>query len=194
MQLTAPHVLDIPATYASHDPSDMGARLLSLPNQARDGWRLGERFEKAPDPIRSVLIAGMGGSAIGGEMIRGLADLNRGNAQITPWRDYGLPGWVDDQCLVAAVSVSGKTIECRSAFAAAAVVGVWLDPTAIAAGSASRFRPDSAERVSARRFHVMRSPRHRGGRSQSVRLRCVDCVVAIAQRDGPIGLPARAGS
>ncbi len=123
MQLTDPHVLDIPATYASYDPSDMGARLLSLPSQARDGWRLGERFERAPDPIGSVLIAGMGGSAIGGELIKGLADLRQGNAQITPWRDYGLPGWVDDQCLVAAVSVSGQTIESRSAFAAAAKRG-----------------------------------------------------------------------
>ncbi len=36
------------------------------------------------------------------------------------WRDYGLPGWVRDQTLVVALSVSGNTIETRSAFATAA--------------------------------------------------------------------------
>jgi glucose/mannose-6-phosphate isomerase len=56
-------------------------------------------------------------------MIKGLADLEKGNAQIATWRDYGLPGWVDERTLIAAVSVSGETIETRSAFATAAERG-----------------------------------------------------------------------
>ena len=119
MELTGPHILDTPAPYARHDPTGMGARLLSLPEQAKSGWLLGEKFAEASESVESVLIAGMGGSAIGGEMIKGLADLEKNNAQIATWRDYGLPGWVGERTLVVAVSVSGKTIETRSAFATA---------------------------------------------------------------------------
>ena len=123
MELTGPHMLDTPAAYDRHDPTGMGTRLLSLPEQAKSGWIVGEKFSQAPAPVESVLIAGMGGSAIGGDMIKGLADLERGNAQITTWRDYGLPGWVDDQTLIVAISVSGETVETRSAFATAAERG-----------------------------------------------------------------------
>ncbi len=123
MELTGPHILDTPAAYARHDPTGMGTRLLSLPEQAKSGWILGGKFFQASAPVDSVFIAGMGGSAIGGEMIKGLADLEVDNAQIATWRDYGLPGWVGDRTLIVAVSVSGKTLETRSAFATAAERG-----------------------------------------------------------------------
>jgi glucose/mannose-6-phosphate isomerase len=57
----------------------------------------------------------MGGSAIGGDLLRGLA----GNAckhLVLVQRDYDLPAWVNERTLVIASSYSGNTEETLSAF------------------------------------------------------------------------------
>lgn len=117
--------LDKSDTFGERDPGGFGGRLLDLPAQARAGWLLGEQATVLPfdDPPNRVLIAGMGGSAIGGQLLRGLVESEPESAQIVCWRDWGLPEWVDDSTLVVAISVSGSTPETRSAFAAAAARG-----------------------------------------------------------------------
>jgi glucose/mannose-6-phosphate isomerase len=114
-------LLDEPSAIASADPSRMRDRLLSLAAQARLGWELGSKARIADQRRRPrhVVIAGMGGSGIGAALVKGIADLTSGAVPVTVWRDYGMPAWVDADTLVMAVSVSGGTVETRSAFEAA---------------------------------------------------------------------------
>ncbi|MBI4305141.1 MAG: bifunctional phosphoglucose/phosphomannose isomerase [Chloroflexi bacterium] len=113
--------LDDQTAYTTIDPAGMRTRLLGLAEQARRGWDLGGQAlprDSRRKPER-VVIAGMGGSAIGGLLVKGIADATPGAVPVTVWRDYGLPAWVDERTLVVVVSISGGTVETRSAFKAA---------------------------------------------------------------------------
>ena len=63
----------------------------------------------------NVVVAGMGGSAIGGELLK---DLVREDARVPVEvsRAYKLPGYVDERSLVFVVSYSGETEETLSSF------------------------------------------------------------------------------
>lgn len=67
-----------------------------------------------PKP-KNVVVAGMGGSAIGGEILK---DYSRNQAlfPIEVSRDYSLPAYADGKTLVLVVSYSGDTEESLSAF------------------------------------------------------------------------------
>ena len=137
-----PHRLDIPATYADLDPTNIGRRFLSLPSQVEAGWELGAVFGDA-DPITQVsrvLVVGMGGSGIGTELVRGLTDHHRDDIEVVSWRQYELPPWAARDTLVVAVSVSGNTAETNAAFQEACELGV---PT-IAISGAGRLRAAAA--------------------------------------------------
>jgi glucose/mannose-6-phosphate isomerase len=113
-----PHRLDIPATYANLDPTNIGSRFLSLPSQVEAGWDLGATFRDADaaKDVSRVLVIGMGGSGIGAELVRGLTDHHRDGIEVVPWREYELPAWASRDTLVVAVSVSGNTAETNTAF------------------------------------------------------------------------------
>lgn len=81
------------------------ARRLTLPARYRQAKR--------------VLVAGMGGSAIGGDLLQDMAHFQGATRAVFTWRDYGLPAWVDAETLVIASSYSGDTEETLSAFDAA---------------------------------------------------------------------------
>lgn len=68
--------------------------------------KVGGKFER-------VIFCGMGGSAIPGEIVSMLW-LPELNCYIN--RGYGLPGWVDDKCLVICSSWSGDTEETLSSW------------------------------------------------------------------------------
>lgn len=62
------------------------------------------------DPVRRrVVMCGMGGSAIAGDLVRPL--LAGSGVQLAVQRDYGLPDWVTADDLVIAASYSGNTEE-----------------------------------------------------------------------------------
>ena len=109
--------LDDPFLYKHHDPSNMLAEIERLPGQLERAWRLGQE-QPLPEVIRidKVVVAGMGGSAIGADLLSGLVRPVCPVPLITH-RDYGLPGWaVDHHTLVVATSHSGNTEETLSAF------------------------------------------------------------------------------
>jgi glucose/mannose-6-phosphate isomerase len=110
-------MLDEAATYAKFDPEDMGKRIRELPEVILDAWAAAGKFELPEDykNIDKVLILGMGGSAIGGDLVRRLL-LHEAAAPITVLREYNLPAWVDEKTLVVASSYSGGTEETLSAF------------------------------------------------------------------------------
>jgi glucose/mannose-6-phosphate isomerase len=64
---------------------------------------------------RHVVVVGMGGSAIGGEILRDWL-LDELPIPIEVCRDYSLPAYANEDTLVFAISCSGKTEETLSAF------------------------------------------------------------------------------
>jgi len=115
MEPTLPN-LDDPDTYAQADPTHSYDRLLDTAGQVRAAWQIVQRWTPPPLPVppRAVLIAGMGGSAIGGDMVRALA-VDQARIPIVVHRDYGLPAYAGAQTLVIASSYSGNTEETLSA-------------------------------------------------------------------------------
>jgi glucose/mannose-6-phosphate isomerase len=106
------HDLDAPERFAALDPRGMLSCIRDLPAQCEDGWAkvrqlvLPERYQH----VDQVVILGMGGSAIGGDLLRALL-LPECAAPIIVHRDYGLPAHVAESSLVIACSYSGNTEE-----------------------------------------------------------------------------------
>ena len=120
----APVDLDRPASYAGVDAGDMLAHLEGLPRQLADSWALVQGLGAPAEygAADAIVVAGMGGSAIGADLVRGLcADSLR--VPLVVWREYGLPGFVGPRTLVIASSYSGGTEETLSAVERAAAVG-----------------------------------------------------------------------
>lgn len=103
------------------DRSDMLGAAASLPEQVRDAWAI-SRSLVLPDSHRSVAsvaVLGMGGSAIGGDLVRGIWS-DRLRVPVEVIRGYDLPAWVGPSTLVVASSHSGTTEETLSTFEQAA--------------------------------------------------------------------------
>jgi glucose/mannose-6-phosphate isomerase len=103
--------------YQRQDPDGMLARIKELPMQCRQAWQAAMDFRLPADykNIDKVIILGMGGSAIGGDLVRSLV-LEESRIPVIVHRDYGLPAFVDDKTLVIASSYSGNTEETLSGF------------------------------------------------------------------------------
>ncbi|MDH5505739.1 MAG: bifunctional phosphoglucose/phosphomannose isomerase [Anaerolineae bacterium] len=102
------------------DPENMIGHINDLPNQLAHAWELGQTLPlPAWEGIQQVVIAGMGGSAIGGDLLLAYTQTHSRVASVLQ-RDYGLPGWANGpQTLVICSSHSGNTEETLAAFAAA---------------------------------------------------------------------------
>jgi glucose/mannose-6-phosphate isomerase len=102
------------------DPENMLAQIEGLPKQLLEARELGLSQDlPAWSGIRQVLVAGMGGSAIGADLVAAYA-ASESKAPIIVHRDYGLPAWARGaETLVIACSHSGNTEETLSAFNAA---------------------------------------------------------------------------
>jgi glucose/mannose-6-phosphate isomerase len=98
-----------------YDPDGMQAVLGGFPRQVRSALELEVAVRRKP---QSIVIAGMGGSALGGQLA---TDLLRDELAVPliVHRDYAVPQFVDHSSLVVAVSYSGNTEETISAFEAA---------------------------------------------------------------------------
>jgi glucose/mannose-6-phosphate isomerase len=109
--------LDDPRVYIKYDPDGMLARLKELPMQCRQAWQQAMDFTLPAHYVNvdRVVILGMGGSAIGGDLVRSLVQ-SEAKVPVIIHRDYGLPAFVDARTLVIASSYSGNTEETISAF------------------------------------------------------------------------------
>jgi glucose/mannose-6-phosphate isomerase len=102
------------------DHEGMFGHVAALPRQCRDAWALTRHLELPPEHLQAnkVVVAGMGGSAIGGDLAAAVA-ADSSAVPILIHRDYELPAHVDRQTLVVGSSYSGNTEETLSAFQAA---------------------------------------------------------------------------
>lgn len=113
--------LDDSRIYSELDQSGMEHRLYGLGEQCRVAYAHIQEMPLAWDrtPISNVLITGMGGSAVGGDLLSDLLLFQGTPLHVSAWRDYGLPSWVGSGVLVIACSYSGTTEETLSAFKSA---------------------------------------------------------------------------
>ena len=103
---------------ADLDPDDMRGAVRDFPQHLRTGWERGqaaESFGLDAGALDGVVLCGMGGSAIGGDLVRGLVEPTSSLPFVVN-RGYRLPGWVGERSLVIASSYSGGTEETLSAF------------------------------------------------------------------------------
>ncbi|OGN87989.1 MAG: bifunctional phosphoglucose/phosphomannose isomerase [Chloroflexi bacterium GWC2_73_18] len=123
--------LDDPGVLRRFDRGAMLERIATLPAQLRDGWAL-SRGLTLPAPYReatAVLVLGMGGSAIGADLVRGVF-ADRLPVPLVVSRDHVAPAFAGPATLVVASSYSGATEETIAATEAALVRGC---PTAVIA-------------------------------------------------------------
>ncbi len=120
-------ILDQPARAAALDRSRMLDSCEKVPISCKDAIDRAENLEVPKETAVSrnivinyrvptnVIIAGMGGSAIGGDLLRDWLH-DRVSIPISVCRDYVLPRYADEDSLVVAISYSGETEETLSAF------------------------------------------------------------------------------
>lgn len=90
--------------------------VLGLPGQLEEGARLAGKVALGrPARFDRVVIAGMGGSGIGGNLCRGLLQ-DESEVPLLLCQDYDLPKTVTASSLFLAISYSGNTEETLSAF------------------------------------------------------------------------------
>jgi glucose/mannose-6-phosphate isomerase len=110
-------VLDDPEYIKQNDPNEMLQVITDFPKNA---LKVIENIDKVrikihEDNYDSILVAGMGGSAVGGLLLRDwLIDTIK--VPLVVNRAYHLPAWVNDKTLVYAVSYSGNTEETISQY------------------------------------------------------------------------------
>lgn len=109
------------------DSNQMARHIAELPDQLEKAW---QEFRGISIPThyvqaKQILILGMGGSAIGGELAAQLAQGST-TVPIEVRRDYGLPNYVSKDTIVIGVSYSGNTEETVDAFLQAASRGAKL--------------------------------------------------------------------
>ena len=112
--------LDDPAVRKRIDVSDMLGKVREMPRQLALARRVAAAVEldERHRDVDSVLVLAMGGSAIGAELVAGLAG-DRLRVPLVVHRDYGLPAWAGERTLVIAASHSGETVETLSGATAA---------------------------------------------------------------------------
>ncbi len=110
------NVLDEATALARFDRSDMRGQVAAIPTQIRDAWSRTRRLTlpSSHRTARAVALLGMGGSAIGGDLVAGIFE-DRLTVPLVTVRDYDLPAWVGPETLVVASSYSGATEETLSA-------------------------------------------------------------------------------
>lgn len=107
------------------DSMDMFGALYGLPEQCVEAWRLGNEAMLPLGTFKNVVVTGLGGSAIGGDLLRVYA-ADRSGLPVMVNRHYVMPRFTGPETLVIAVSYSGNTEETLSAYAEARAKGATL--------------------------------------------------------------------
>jgi len=109
--------LDDPQVFQQFDPEGMLTCLHEMPRLCQQAWQMAMNFDLPQDysQIDKIVILGMGGSAIGGDLVSSLA-ATEAKLPVLVYRDYNLPAFINARTLVIASSYSGMTEETLSSF------------------------------------------------------------------------------
>jgi glucose/mannose-6-phosphate isomerase len=113
------NVLDQQNKIKEIDRSNMLSDMLETPDYCRDAIKRAKHVS-VPEGMKpkNIVVAGMGGSAIGGEILHDwLRDMLPIPIEVS--RDYTLPAYVNKDTLVIVISYSGNTEETLTAFLSA---------------------------------------------------------------------------
>jgi glucose/mannose-6-phosphate isomerase len=105
------------------DGSDQLGDVLALPDHLRDAlWRVESAIMQDFDTSAGLVVAGMGGSAIGGALARAALG-DHATRPIFVTRAYGLPTWTTPDTMVLCASYSGDTEETLACYESAGALG-----------------------------------------------------------------------
>jgi glucose/mannose-6-phosphate isomerase len=105
------------------DPSGMLGDVLAQPLQLGDAlWRTQSAGIRSRDMPGGMVVCGMGGSAIGGDLAKAALG-DRATRPITVVRGYALESWTPPDSFVLCASYSGNTEETLACFEAAGAAG-----------------------------------------------------------------------
>lgn len=94
------------------DKANMLGSIGTIPDQMETAWEemAGRIFPEACSDVNHIVVAGMGGSALGAHLIQ---DVFRSELRIpvTVVSDYSAPAWIDEKTLIVLSSYSGGTEE-----------------------------------------------------------------------------------
>jgi len=111
-------MLDDLNSIANIDKSNMRDILKSFPRQCKEAVEIGKKIDVPSfikrKQVRKVCVCGLGGSAIGGDILSTLFSDEKIIVAVN--RNYHLPSFVDEETIVFAVSYSGNTEETISSF------------------------------------------------------------------------------
>jgi glucose/mannose-6-phosphate isomerase len=108
---------------AQIDPSGQLDEVLGLPEHLRDAlWRVESAIMNEWDTPGGLVVAGMGGSAIGGALARAALG-DHASRPIFVTRAYGLPPWTTPDTTVLCASYSGNTEETLACYESAGALG-----------------------------------------------------------------------
>lgn len=104
----------------SLDTQDMWRNLINFPEQWGRATSMTESLDLDIDKSRisKICFAGMGGSAMGAELIRSYS-IDRCSYPVQVIRHYEIPAWIDENTLFIACSYSGNTEEVLTALVSA---------------------------------------------------------------------------
>lgn len=96
--------------------------ILRLPRMCAEAWSLPVRPEPRPERPEQIVALGMGGSGIGGDLLRAVL-YDVAPIPVISAKEYRAPSFVGPRSLVFACSYSGNTEETLTAYDAAAAAG-----------------------------------------------------------------------
>jgi glucose/mannose-6-phosphate isomerase len=110
------HQLDNLAFVTRLDPKGMWGLTMGFSDQCRRAHAIAvEGAIPEAKPYQNIVLAGMGGSAAGGDFVKFLVE-KQGTVPFSVVREYELPNYVNENTLVIASSYSGNTEETLSAY------------------------------------------------------------------------------
>ena len=108
---------------AAIDAGDLLGDVLAIPEHLRDAlWKVESARLEPWDSPGGLIVAGMGGSAIGGRLARAVLG-DHASRPILAARSYGLPPWTTPDTTVLCASYSGDTEETLACYEAAGALG-----------------------------------------------------------------------
>jgi len=112
-----------PETISAIDASDMLSDIVGMPEHLRDAlWKVESAQLQPWDSPAGMVVAGMGGSAVGGALARAMLG-DHASRPILASRAYGLPAWTTPDTTVLCASYSGNTEETLACYEAAGALG-----------------------------------------------------------------------
>jgi glucose/mannose-6-phosphate isomerase len=105
------------------DASDLVTDVLGIPEHLRDAlWKVESAGLEPWESPGGLIVAGMGGSAIGGQLARAILG-DQASRPLLAAKAYGLPPWTTADATVLCASYSGETEETLACYEAAGIIG-----------------------------------------------------------------------